>query len=116
MHELPVTESLLEIAIRHATESDATRITNLHLVIGQLASIIDDSVQFYWDIISKGTIAEGASLHFKRIPTEFSCSDCDLLYHPENNDFKCPTCNGINVLIVAGREFYLESIEVDSNT
>ena len=53
MHELPVTESVLEIALRHAKGAGAERITNIYLVIGQLSSIVDDSIQFYWDIVSK---------------------------------------------------------------
>jgi hydrogenase nickel incorporation protein HypA/HybF len=65
MHELSVTESILEIALRHASNANAKRITNLYMVKGQLASIVDDSVQFYWDIISKDSIAEGAVLHFR---------------------------------------------------
>jgi hydrogenase nickel incorporation protein HypA/HybF len=63
MHELPVAENVLEITLRHARQANATRVTDLYLVVGQLSSIIDDSLQFYWDIISKDTIAEGAVLH-----------------------------------------------------
>ena len=61
MHELAVTESVLEIAIRHAQEPKARNITDLYLVIGQWSNVVDDSVQFYWDIISEGTIAKGAT-------------------------------------------------------
>ena len=64
MHELSITESILDITLRHARQAGAGRVTNLYLVIGQLASIVDDSVQFYWDIVAKGTLAEGAHLHF----------------------------------------------------
>ncbi len=59
MHEMSVTQSLLEIALRHAEQADAQRITRLNLIIGELASVVDNSVQFYWDIISKETIAAG---------------------------------------------------------
>lgn len=114
MHELPVTESLLEISLKYAEEANATCIKDLYIVIGQLASIIDDSVQFYWDIISKNTIAEGATLHFKRIPTEFKCRDCNHLFSPSNNDFSCKLCGSTKIEIVRGREFFLEAIEIES--
>ena len=113
MHELPVTENILEIATRHAREAGAKRITSVHLVIGQLASIVDDSVQFYWDIVSKNTPAEGALLHFKRIPTEMQCLDCQQRYAPNDEDMACPACGSAHIKVVAGEEFYLEAIEVE---
>ena len=114
MHELMVTESLLEIALRHARDAEAGRITDLHLVIGELSSVIDDSVQFYWDIVSEGTPAEGAKLHFRRIPAEMACQECGETYDPKV-ELTCPACNSSNVRIVAGQEFYLEAIEVNSD-
>lgn len=114
MHELSVTESILEISLRHASQAKSKRITDLYLVIGQLATIVDDSVQFYWDIVSKDTPAEGAKLHFRRIPAELVCLDCDTHYTPGDEILACPKCNSARVRIVAGQEFYLESIEVVS--
>ena len=114
MHELPVTESILEITLRHASQANATRVTDLYLVIGQLSSIIDDSIQFYWDIISEDTIAEGAELHFRRIPTQFTCLNCQHKYTPEGDDYACPECQSTQVKITAGEEFFLESINIDS--
>jgi len=114
MHELMVTESLLEIALRHARQADAGRITDLHLVIGELSSVIDDSVQFYWDIVSEGTPAEGATLHFRRIPAEMACQDCAETYDPKV-DLTCPACGSTNVRVTAGQEFFLEAIEVASD-
>lgn len=113
MHELSVTESILEIANRHAVQAGASHITGLHLVIGQLSSIIDDSVQFYWDIISRGTIAEGARLEFRRIPIEILCLDCNNRYAPDGLELACPACGGPRVKVVAGEEFFLEAIDVE---
>ncbi len=113
MHELSVTESMLDIALRHAQQAGARRVTNLYLVIGQLASIIDDSVQFYWGIISKDTLAEGATLHFKRVPVELKCLKCNQTYRPQNREFSCPHCNSTQIKIISGEEFYLEAIDVD---
>jgi hydrogenase nickel incorporation protein HypA/HybF len=113
MHELSVTESILEISLRHANEAKAKRITNLYLVIGQLASIVDDSVQFYWDIISKETIAEGAMLHFRRLPANFVCLDCSTQFKPGDNSFSCPACNSDRIKVLSGDEFYMEAIDVE---
>lgn len=115
MHELPVTESILDIALRHAGEAGATRITDIHLVIGDLSSIVDDSVQFYWDIISEDTMAAGARLHFQRLPILLRCLQCDHHYKPAQEDFACPQCGSERVKIEQGEEFYLESVEIERN-
>jgi hydrogenase nickel incorporation protein HypA/HybF len=114
MHELTVTESILEIALRHAQQANVSRITALHLVIGQLSSIVDDSVQFYWDFVAKGTPAEGAQLQFRRIPAELRCRDCDRRYAPTAEDLACPDCGSVHIEITAGEEFFLESMDVES--
>jgi hydrogenase nickel incorporation protein HypA/HybF len=113
MHELAVTESLLEIATRHAQAQKARRITDLYLVIGQWSSIVDDSVQFYWDIICEGTIAKGAKLHFQRVPVLLKCQDCGKEYQPASEEFACPQCGGTRVQVKAGDEFHLEAIDVE---
>jgi hydrogenase nickel incorporation protein HypA/HybF len=114
MHELSVTESILEISLRHAKKVDAKRITNLYLVIGQLASIVDDSVQFYWDIISKDTIADGSKLHFRRIPATLMCKECDNQFTPDGSGYECPKCKGSNIKIISGEEFFMEAIDVET--
>jgi hydrogenase nickel incorporation protein HypA/HybF len=114
MHELAVTESILEIALRHAQPAQARKISDLYLVIGQLSSLIDDSVQFYWDFISKDTPAEGARLHFRRIAAELTCLDCDQTFTLSKGDLGCPSCSSVNVKVTAGEEFYLEAIEVET--
>jgi hydrogenase nickel incorporation protein HypA/HybF len=112
MHELSVTQNILEIALRHAEQAGAQRILSLNLAIGELTSIVDDSVQFYWDIIAKDTIAEGSALHFKRLPAELLCLDCNNRYSPADDLFTCPACQSAHLQIVAGRDFFLESIDV----
>jgi hydrogenase nickel incorporation protein HypA/HybF len=113
MHELSVTESLLKIALKHAEKANAKRVTDLNIVIGDLASMVDDSIQFYWEIIAKGTIAEQAKLNFRRVPAELQCMTCFEKYHPTDRELACPKCNGINVKIITGEEFALESIDVE---
>jgi len=113
MHELAVTESLLELALRHAATDGPVRVSALYLVIGRLSSIVDDSVQFYWDIVSEGTPAEGARLHFRRVPVEMRCIDCERAYAPEGEDLACPSCGSVRVQVVHGDEFHLEALDVE---
>jgi hydrogenase nickel incorporation protein HypA/HybF len=113
MHELPFAQSILEISLNHAQKSNAERVLDLYLVIGQLSSVVDDSIQFYWDIISQGTICEGARLHFERIPGTLECMDCHHVYVIEEL-LPCPNCGSIRVQIIDGKEFRLDSIEIQS--
>jgi hydrogenase nickel incorporation protein HypA/HybF len=112
MHELMITENILEIALHHAADTEATRITDLYLVVGELASIVDDSVQFYWDFVSEDTIAAGATLHFRRVSAQMQCQSCQYTYSPRES-LPCPACGSTLSRITAGEEFYLEAIDVD---
>ncbi len=114
MHELSVTQSILNIAIRHAEQAGAARITDIRLVLGQLSSIVDDSVRFYWGIIAAGTIAEEAQLHFQRRPAQMQCQACGAAFAlAASDDFACPQCGGGDVRVTGGEEFYVESIDVE---
>lgn len=113
MHELPVTQSILEIALRHAQKSDAQRITGIHIVMGELSTMVDDSIQFYWDMIAAGTIAQGAQLHFRRVPAELQCMTCFTKYRPKEMELLCPNCGSVGAKIIAGEECSLEAIDVE---
>jgi hydrogenase nickel incorporation protein HypA/HybF len=113
MHELFATQAILDKALTKAAEEHAVRITDLHLVVGDLSSFVDDSVQFYWDEICKGTIAEKARLHFRHVQAELQCMACFTPYHPEEDEIRCPSCGSSGAKILAGEEFYLESLDVE---
>lgn len=113
MHELSVTESILDIAKEYAQKSGATRVTSINLVIGQLSSIVDDSVQFYWDFVAENTICAGARLIITRIPAKLVCQDCQFEYEIEERLTPCPHCSSYNTKLISGEEFYLDSMEIE---
>jgi hydrogenase nickel incorporation protein HypA/HybF len=113
MHELAVTENVLAIAQRHAKQVEAKRVTAVYLVIGQLSSIIDDSVQFYWDIISENSLCTGAKLHFERIPARLECQDCGEQYTLARELTNCPNCTSFSVKVLSGQEFYVSAIDIE---
>jgi len=117
MHELPITQNILKIALDYGEKSNATQITDLFVVIGQLSSVIDESIQFYWGMIAKDTIAEGAKLHFKRIPARLECTECETVYMIEDGELTtCPECDSAKIKVLAGKEFQLESIQIENDS
>ncbi len=113
MHELSVTESILDIALEYAQKAGARQVTEINLVIGRLSSIVDDSVQFYWDIISQGTMCAGAKLNFERVPARIACLNCGNTYTLADDLTPCPVCQSERVKVIAGDDFHLDSIEIN---
>ncbi len=114
MHELAIVESLLDLALSHAKQANAKRVTELHLAIGDLSSYVDDSIQFYWDTMSQDTLCEGAKLNFRRIPALMACLDCGNSYKLDHELKPCPQCGGCRVKVTAGDDFRLDSIDVET--
>jgi hydrogenase nickel incorporation protein HypA/HybF len=113
MHEYSITQSLLSMALEKAVEAKASKITQINLIIGELSGVVDECVQFYFEFLSKDTIAAGASLSFERKPTTLRCRKCEAVFAPRNHDWSCPECHEAGIEIVSGRECYMESIEVE---
>ena len=113
MHELPITEAILTLALETARRAGARRVAGIELVVGDLTSIVDDSVQFYFDVLSQDTAAEGAALHFRREAATLACQTCG---HREQTHpplpRACPMCGGSRLEVASGRAFFVQSIEV----
>ncbi len=117
MHELPVTQGMLSIVLEAATRAGDRRILAIDAVIGDLTSIVDDSVQFYFDILSRGTLAEGAVLRFHRRPGTATCLDCGHTFEVRPPlPTECPRCSSPLIRVTGGTEFYVESIDLEDGT
>lgn len=114
MHELPATQGLLQVALDAAMKAGKPRVLAIDVVIGELTSMVDDSVQFYFDLLSKETAAEGAVLRFRREPAIAVCAGCSARtpVRPPLSPV-CEACGALTVSVEGGQEFFVESIEVD---
>lgn len=112
MHEFSVITYLLETVEEEARRHGASRVTEIKLVIGDRASMVDESLFFYFDMLKPDTLAWDAKLSTRRVPSEFDCLECGQAYLA-TNDFHCPACGGMGRLSPKGSEFYIDSIEIE---
>ena len=110
MHELSVTQTILNVALEHA---DTREVKHVNLLIGEFSDEREESIRFYWNELAKGTSAQDAQLHFQRVDAEMKCLACELIFHPDNEIFACPTCGSLRLKLLSGGDVRLESIDVE---
>ena len=113
MHELAITEGIISAAVPAAESAGAKRILEIRLKIGELSGVLPAYIQECFDIASQGTIAQGARLAVERIPVRIRCLDCGYEGVIDRKKIRCPQCGGAELRITAGREYYVDSLEVE---
>jgi hydrogenase nickel incorporation protein HypA/HybF len=113
MHELPLTQEMFSLVIKYAKSNNAKKINSIKLKIGALSTIIPENVKFYFEILSKNTIAEGAELYFEKEKSKAYCINCNKDFKIENLDLICPKCRKENVFIKPDTGFIVKSITID---
>jgi hydrogenase nickel incorporation protein HypA/HybF len=112
MHELGIARSLIEVAVAAMTDSRVTRpATSLRVEVGRFTSVVPESLRFYFEILCRDTLLDGAELAIETIPLRTRCLGCLRESEPELPSLLCPVCDGM-VEIVSGRELRLVSIDV----
>ena len=113
MHEYPITEQIIKIASRHCQEAGAEKVTEINLVVGEYSGYIAESIRMYFDLISKDTDCEGAKINIANVKPKLRCSKCGELFYKELLMFECPLCGGEGNPSEIGKEFYIDSIQVE---
>ncbi len=113
MHELSVTQAILDIALDYGRKNQAQRVVEIHLTVGEIGDLEDEWLQRYFDFISKGTIAEGAKLSILRTPAQMQCRMCRSVFPLDKATWEtqCPSCGSKETSLISGREFRVESLE-----
>ncbi|MFC1958190.1 hydrogenase maturation nickel metallochaperone HypA [Chloroflexota bacterium] len=113
MHEMAITQGILDLVLGEAARAGAGKVTMINLVLGEMSGIVDEYVQFNFDFMSKHTPAEGAALSFRKVPKQARCRKCAHLFSPGDVFWACPECQSMELEMVSGDELYVESIEVE---
>lgn len=113
MHELPITQSIVNICSEEVEKHNSGKVTKIKIKIGELSGIVPECIQTYFDIISSGTKVEGAQLDIEKVPLKFKCSTCGFSGNMDLNVDNCPSCGSNELKISGGNEFYIDSMEVE---
>ena len=115
MHELQVTERILDIVVKHAEANSVQRVLSIQLRIGELSDLENEWIQKYFDYLSKDTVANGAKLRIERAPVVMQCDECAHSFEvnmKEIKEIQCPECDNKKCSLVSGREYYIKDMEV----
>lgn len=113
MHEMGIAEQLVKIATDAIPEDiENPRVETLNLRIGKLAAVVEHSLVFCFEIITKDTPLEGVRLAIEQVPVTLQCKGCQRKWETDSPMFKCPDCVDKEVKMITGREIEITSMEL----
>jgi hydrogenase nickel incorporation protein HypA/HybF len=110
MHELGITEAILDIVLRHA---GGARVRKVQVTVGEWTGYVDDSIELFWQELARGTAAEGAQLEFRFEPATLKCRSCETVFGANGSDLRCPQCGALGGEPAGGRDCTVDAIEVE---
>jgi hydrogenase nickel incorporation protein HypA/HybF len=114
MHELSIVSSVVDSVIESMEAYPGARVLEVRLRVGALAAVVEDSLQFCYEIATRETPIEGSRLVVKIVPVSVHCVACDRIGELESlQSFRCPYCGELTGDVRGGREMDIEAIEIE---
>ena len=113
MHEMGIAQELVKIAQDAVPEDmENPKVETIYLRIGKLAAVVEHSLQFCFEIITKDTALENAKFEIESVPVRAQCKSCGHKWEITGPVFQCPSCTEGEVEMLSGREIEIISIEL----
>ncbi len=114
MHELSIVSSIVDSVTETLTAYPGAKVKEVRLRIGTLAAVVEDSLQFCYEIATEDTPLQGSKLVVKILPVMMRCDKCAQDVEIASlQSFRCPRCDEPVSDLRQGRELEIESIEID---
>ena len=110
MHEMSITQSVVDICEGHA---EGRRVTDVVLEIGELSGVVPDSIEFCFEACTKGTLLEGARLVMEIVPGIGRCPSCTRELPVTSLFEACASCGAFGLSIVTGEELRVKELELE---
>lgn len=112
MHEMALAHSMLEIVERAARDAGAARVTDVRLEIGVLSHVAPDALRFCFDVVTRGGVADGATLTIDDVPGAAWCMPCGDTVALRQVGDPCPRCGGFQLAVTGGNDMRVKDIAV----
>lgn len=113
MHELSLAENILQLIEDAATAQPFHRVKTVWLEIGQLACVEQESLRFFFAVVTEDSIARQAKLEIIGIAGQAVCQDCNRTFPIAAYYEACPHCGSYALLIINGDEMCIRELEVE---
>ena len=112
MHEISICEGIIQVLEDQAKVKAFQKVNTLWLEIGPLASVELDALRFSFEVVSRGTIAEGADLQILQPPGQAWCLSCAQTVSVNARYDTCPVCGGHQLQVTSGDELRIKELDV----
>ena len=113
MHEFPITEHIIRMAEEHCRKAGGEKVNRIRLVVGDYSGYVPESIRMYFDIIAEDSLCRGAVLDIESVRPMLRCPACGEMFHRQPMSFACPKCGTDGEPTDIGKEFYIDSIEIE---
>ncbi|MGL6279632.1 MAG: hydrogenase maturation nickel metallochaperone HypA [Gaiella sp.] len=107
MHELAICTSITRIAQRHAAGRPVERVC---VAVGDLRQVVPETLSLCWEVAVRETELDGAALEVTAVPVTIACRACGARTALDEPRFRCTSCDGSDVEVVAGDELLVTSL------
>jgi len=113
VHEMSLSQGMLEL-IENAARSDGfVRVRTVWLQIGRLATVEPEALRFCFDVVTRGSCAEGARLEIESTPGKAWCLGCSESLLIEDPLAPCTKCGSYQLQVTGGDEMRVRELEVE---
>ncbi len=89
------------------------RVRRVRLEVGALAGVEPEAMRFSFDAVTRGTLAQGASLEIVPVPGEAWCVNCARAQPVVRRYDECPECGSVLLHPTRGEELRIKDLEVE---
>ena len=115
MHELSIIQGIISTVTEAMATHPGVRICSVRMKVGVLSGVVEDALQFGYEVATEGTMLAGSQLEVVHQPVKIFCAACGEIRELEGvQSFRCPVCGTPSYDIRQGRELEVESVEIEA--